>query len=133
MLKLFANLALPALGIVIAALAQLGVTTLWPGMQLIPSGVVSIDSYFVVLLTFGLCFFAGRWAHTNVPTVTGAAFAAVIPLIWLVMTLRGNFTAPGHIAWFRPLTVFVMFVAVVPLIGVGFGWGLSSSKHQWTV
>ncbi len=130
MLKLVANLVVPALGIVLAALAQWGLTALWPGLQRASSGVVSIDSYIVVLLTFGLCFFAGRWAYRNVPTGAGAAFAAAIPLIWLGLMLRGNFTAPGHIAWFGPLTLFMMSIAIVPLLGVGFGWLLSSSKHR---
>jgi hypothetical protein len=43
MLKLILNLALPGLAIVVAALAQLAITTLWPGIQLVPSAVVSLD------------------------------------------------------------------------------------------
>jgi hypothetical protein len=31
--KLVVNLALPALAIIVAALAQLALTTLWPGIQ----------------------------------------------------------------------------------------------------
>jgi hypothetical protein len=126
--KLAVNLALPALGIVLAALAQLALTTLWPGIQAVPSAVVSLDSYFVVLLVLGLCFLTGRWAHHNVPTVAGATGAAIAPLAWLGLILNGNFTIAGSIAWFRPLTIFIMFTAIAPLVGVAFGWALSSLR-----
>jgi hypothetical protein len=125
MLKLALNFALPALGIVVAALAQLALTTLWPGIQGISSVVVSIDSYFVVLLTVGLCFFAGGWTQRNVPTIAGAACAAIAPLAWLGLLLKGTMMDAGSIAWFRPLTLFTMFAAMAPLIGVALGWALS--------
>jgi hypothetical protein len=126
--KLVWNLALPALAIVVAALAQLALTTFWPGIQVVPSAVVSLDSYIVLLLALGLCFLAGRWAHRIVPTVLGAACAAIAPLAWLGLTFRGNFMLGGSIAWFRPLTIFMMSTAIAPLIGVALGWILSSSK-----
>jgi hypothetical protein len=126
--KLVLNLALPALAIVVAALAQLALTTLWPGIEVAPSAVVSLDSYIVILLALGLCFMAGRWAHRIVPTVAGAACAAIAPLAWFGLIFRGNFMIGGSIAWFRPLTVFMMSTAIAPLIGVALGWVLSSSK-----
>lgn len=128
MLKLALNLALPAMGIVVAALAQLALTTLWPRIQFVPSAVVSLDSYIAVLLAFGLCFLAGRWTHRIVPTVAGAACAAIAPLAWLGLNFSGNFMISASIAWFRPLTIFMMFTAFAPLIGVALGWTLSSSK-----
>jgi len=130
MLKLALNLALPGLAIVVAALAQLALTTLWPGIQAVPSAVVSIDSYIVLLLALGLCFLAGRWTHRIVPTVAGAACAAIVPLAWIELICRGNFMLGGSIAWFRPLTIFVIFTAIAPLIGVALGWVLSSSNLQ---
>jgi O-antigen ligase len=132
-LKLIVNLVLPALGLVLAALAQLGLTTLWPAIQGFPSYLVSIDSYLAVLLTLGLCFFAGRRPHTNVPTVLGAACVGVVPLVWLGLTLRGILAPAGHIVWFRSLTVFMMVIAVVPLIGVGLGWVSSPAKRRSSV
>ena len=92
MLKLALSLTLPALGIVLAALAQLALTTLWPGIQVVPSVVVSVDSYFVVLLTIGLCFYAGGWTQRNVPTIAGAACAARVsglPGLTCVSSLPG--------------------------------------------
>jgi hypothetical protein len=128
MLKLILSLALPGLAIVVAALAQLALTTLWPGIQVVPSAVVSIDSYIVLLLALGLPFLAGRWTHRIVPTVAGAACAAIAPLTWFGLICRGNFTLGGPIAWIRPLTIFMMFTAIAPLIGVALGWVLSPSK-----
>ena len=130
MLKLALNLVLPAVGIVLAALVQLAFTTLWPGIQVVPSLVVSVDSYFVVLLTVGLCFVAGAWAQRNVPTIAGAACAVIAPLAWLGLLLKGTMMGVGSIAWFRPLTLFTIFTAMALLIGVGLGWAMSSSKRR---
>jgi hypothetical protein len=126
--KLVLDLAFPALAIVVAALAQLALTTLWPGVQVVPSAVVSLDSYVALLLALGLCFLAGRWAHRIDPTVAGAACAAIAPLAWFGLIFRGNFLIGGSIAWFRPLTIFMMSTAIAPLIGVALGWVLSSTK-----
>src|ERR1700732_1805338 len=98
--KLALNLALPALAIVVEALAQLALTSLWPGIQLVPSVVVSLDSYIVLLRALGLCFLAGQWAHRTVPTVAGAACAAIAPLAWLGLIIRGSFMIGGAGAWF---------------------------------
>ncbi len=130
MLKLALNFALPALGIVVAALAQLALTTLWPGIEIIPSVLVSVDSYFVVLLTVGLCFHAGRWTQRNVPTIAGAVCAVIAPLAWLGLVLRGMMMTAGSIAWSRPLTLFTIFMAMAPLIGVALGWTFSFSKRR---
>jgi hypothetical protein len=127
MLKLILNLALPGLAIVVAALAQLALTTLWPGIQFVPFALVSIDGYIVLLLALGLSFLAGRWTHCIDPTIVGAACAAIAPLAWLGLICRGTFMLGGSIAWFRPLTIFVMFTAIAPLIGVALGWVLSPS------
>lgn len=45
MWKLALSVALPALAILVAALAQLLLTTIWPGVQHIPFPVASADSY----------------------------------------------------------------------------------------
>jgi hypothetical protein len=128
--KLVLNLALPALAIVVAALAELALTRLWPGLQVVPTAVVSPSSYVVLLLTLGLCFLAGQWAHRIVPTVAGAACAAIVPLAWLGLIFRGSFMIGGSIAWLRPLTIFMISTAFAPLIGVALGWALASSKFR---
>jgi hypothetical protein len=129
MLKLALNFALPAVGIVLAALVQLALTTLWPGIKVVPSLVVSIDSYFVVLLALGLCVVAGGWAQRNVPTIAGAACAVIAPLAWLGLLLS-TMMGGGSIAWLRPLVLFTIFTAMAPLIGVALGWAMSSSKRR---
>jgi hypothetical protein len=130
MLNLALNLVLPTAGIVLAALGQLAFTALWPGIQVAPSLVVSIDSYFVVLLTVGLCFVAGGWAQRNAPTIAGAACAVIVPLAWLGLVLRSTMMGVGSIVWFRPLTLFTIFAAMAPLIGVALGRAMSSSKRR---
>jgi hypothetical protein len=128
MLKLALNLALPAAGILLAALAQLALTTVWPRIKIVHSGYVSIDSYFVVLLALGLCFVAGRWAQRNAPTIAGAACAVVAPLAWLGLLLS-SMVGVGPITWFRPIVLFVIFTAMTPLIGVALGWFLSAARQ----
>jgi hypothetical protein len=128
MIKLAVNLALPALGIVVAAFTQLALTTLWPGIRAIPFVVVSLDSYVAALLALGLCYLAGRWARHNVPTIVGAVCVAIVPLAWFGLVFKGNLMLGGSTAWFRPLTILILFLASAPLIGVALGWHFSYSK-----
>jgi hypothetical protein len=127
MLKLALSLAFPAAGMVLAALGQVGLTALWPGIRMVPFGAVSIDSYLVVLLAVGLCFLAGCWTRRNVPTSIGAACALIAPLLWLMTLIKGTLlAATGQILWFRPLVLFTLFTAFAPLVAVGLGLALSS-------
>ena len=121
MLKLALSLVFPAAGIVISALAQFILTTLWPGMRAFPSVVVSIDSYLGVLLLVALSFLAGGWTRRNVPTSAGAACALIAPLLWLAVWVKGLLIGFGPIAWLRPLTLFALFSAAAPLISVALG------------
>ena len=128
MLKLALNAALPAVGIILAALVQLAYETLWPAIKFAPFLFVSIDSYLVVLLAMGFCFVAGGLAQRNVPTIAGAACAVIAPLAWLGLLLSA-LMGRGSVAWLRPLVLFTIFMAVAPLIGVASGWGMSSAKR----
>jgi hypothetical protein len=129
MLKLVLNFALPAIAIILATLVQLALTSLWPGIQVVPSPVVSIDTYVVVFLALGLSFVAGGRAQLNVPTIAGAACAAIAPLAWLGLLLS-SMVGVGSIAWLRPLVLFTIFMAMAPLIGVVLGWAASSLKRK---
>jgi hypothetical protein len=71
MWKLVLCVALPALAIIVAALAQLLLTTIWPAVQHIHFPGVSADSYFVILLVAALCFFAAAWLQRNVRIPAG--------------------------------------------------------------
>ena len=127
MIKLALSFVFPAVGICIAALAQVGLEELWPGIRMVPSFAVSIDSYFVVLLSVGLCFLAGRWTRRNIATGTGLACALVVPLLWLAIFVRGILLeGAGQIAWLLPITLFTIFAAFAPLVAVGLGFALSS-------
>ena len=125
MWKLALSLVLPALAILIAALAQLLLTTIWPGVQHIAFPGVSADSYFVVLLLVLLCFVAASWLQRNVRTLPGAVCTAVVPTAWLLLSLWANVGHAKHIAWFRPITIFMIAAAMAPLVGVAAGWGAS--------
>ena len=126
--KLVLNLVLPALAIVLSALAQLALTTFWPGIQFVHSDFVSVDSYIVLLLALVLSFVAGRLARRSVPTVAGAAVAAIAPMAWFALIFRGSFLIGGSISWFQPLTIIMLSSAIAPLIGVALGWALSWPK-----
>jgi hypothetical protein len=60
----------------------------------------------------------GCWAQRNVPTVAGAACAVMAPFAWLGILLKGTMIGVTSIAWLRPLTLFTVFTAMAPLIGV---------------
>jgi hypothetical protein len=121
--KLSLAFLLPTLAILGAAFAHYLLTLLWPGIQQLPSGATSIDSYLADLLTIALCFLAGRWTRRNVRSPVGAGLMVLAPLGFLVLTLwvitsRGL----GPVAWFKPLTLFMLITAVLPLMGVMLGW-----------
>jgi hypothetical protein len=131
MLKLAINVVLPAVGIFLAALIQLAVNTLWPALKFVPFLYFSIDSYLLVSLAAGFCFVAGGLAQRSVPTVAGAASAVIVPLAWLALWLKVIVTGGAStVAWLRPVTLFTIFTALLPLIGVALGWATSSSRGR---
>jgi hypothetical protein len=115
-------LFLPALAILGASFAQYLLILVWPGIQRLPSVVVSIDSYLVNLLTFGLCVLAGRWTRRNTGTRAGAALMTIAPLAFLALNLWIITSGGGSVAWLRPFTIFMIVTAVLPLVGVTLGW-----------
>jgi hypothetical protein len=125
MWKLSLSVALPALAIIVAALAQLLMTTIWPGVQHIAFLGVSADSYLVVLLVAALCFVAAAWLQRNVRTLASAVCTAVVPIAWLGTMLWPTMRHVNHVVWFRPITIFMIAAAMAPLVGVATGWGAS--------
>jgi hypothetical protein len=91
---------------------------------------VSIDSYRAVLLALGLCFVAGGWAQRNDATIAGAVCGVIAPPAWLVLLFRGITMGAGSIVWLRPITLFAIFAAMAPLMGVASGWAMSWSKRR---
>jgi hypothetical protein len=129
MWKLALSVVLPALAILIAALAQLLLTTVWSGVQHTPFPVASADSYFVILLVVTLSFLAGAWLQHNVRILAGAVCTAVVPTAWLGLVLW-SMRPLDHIAWFRPITLFMIAAAFAPLAGVAAGWGASLMRSN---
>ena len=125
MWKLVLSVALPALAIVIAALAQLLLTTIWPGVQKVPVAGVSADGFVVLLLIVALCFVAAAWLQRKVRSLAGALCAAVVPVAWLGLVLGSILRHFPDIAWFRPITLFVIALAIAPVAGVAVGWSAS--------
>jgi hypothetical protein len=122
-------LLLPALAILGASFAQYLLTLVWPEIQRLPSVVVSIDSYLVNLLTFGLCVLAGRWTRRNTGTRAGAALMTIAPLAFVALNFWIISRGWGSVAWLRPFTIFIIVTAVLPLVGVALGWWRGAVKE----
>ena len=120
--KLGLALFLPALAILGAAFAQHFLTLGWPQIQKVPSAVMSIDSYIVNVLTAVLCFFSGVWIRRNLGLRPGAALMIIAPLVFLTVILKAMTGGSGSIAWFKPITIFMLFTAGIPLISVAIGF-----------
>ena len=129
-LKAGLSLAMPAVAIVLAALVQLALTSLWPQVQRIHFPVASVDSYAAVLLAGALCFAAGRFLQRFVRNGYGAACATLVPIGWLAMVLWGTLRFSNSVHWSEPLTLFILATGLTPLTGVLAGWGLSAMRDE---
>lgn len=133
--RLLASLLLPGLAILLAAFAQYVLTRVWPGIQAIRSPVVSPDGYFVVLCSAFLCFLAGDILGRRVGSRIGFACAAIAPLAFLAGMLWATVGRPGlelgaRIAWLRPITLFCIVTAVLPLLGLALGWRYAAARNH---
>jgi hypothetical protein len=129
--KLIVALVLPALAIVVAAAIQFALNSWWPGLQHLPVSPVTLDSYVAVLLILGLCVLAGRWTRRNANSVAGLICVAALPLVWLGVMLWVSLHGGTNIAWFQPLTLFTIFAALAPVIGVAMGWAVSQRRTHF--
>lgn len=131
MLKACISLALPVIAIIAAALAQLALITLWPGVRQLHFPIVTADSYLVVLLSGALCFLAGRLLRRFVGNLTGLICGLVVPFaflclfLWSTLGLAIRVVGFIHIAWLNPITIFNIVAASFPLAGVALGWAFS--------
>lgn len=135
--KLLASLLLPAVAILLAAFAQLALTAVWPGVREIRSPIVTADGYFAALSSGVLCFCAGRLLRRWVGVPSGFVCAAIVPSVYLCLFLwailgRAMWQLGAHIAWLRPITLFSVASAILPLLGLALGWWTSapSPGHQ---
>ena len=122
MVKRAFALFLPLLAIVGSAFAQHMLGLAWPTLGLVAFPVISIDSYLWNLLSLVLCFLAGRWTRRNVGTLAGASLMAIVPLLFFGLVLWNITRGLDHIAWSKPITLFMIATAIVPITGVTFGW-----------
>jgi len=135
--KLLEAFLLPALAIMAAALAQLALTSAWPGIREIRSPIVTADGYFFVLSAGILCFLAGRVLRRRMGSRLGLVCAAIVPAAYVCLILwalfgRALWRLGAHIAWLRPLTLFGIAWAILPLLGLVLGWwtGAPSPERQ---
>jgi len=81
-----------AVAIVLGALMQLALTTLWPQVQSITIRHVSLDSYVVVGALLVLSFIVGRS-----PTRIAFWASSVVPLGWLAAMVATPHSQFGHV------------------------------------
>lgn len=130
--KLLISLLLPGLAILLASLAQQALVAAWPGIRDIHFSIVTIDSYFVALSSGLFCFFAGSVLQRRVGTRLGLICAVVLPLGYLCLILWALIGHPmlefgAKIAWTRPIVLFMIAAAILPLLGLVLGWLFSSA------
>ena len=133
--KLFVSLLLPALAIFVAALAQQTLTTAWPGIREIHFPIVTVDSYFYVLSSGFLCFLAGIILRRHVGSRFGFVCAVITPAAYLCLVLWEIVGQPivelgVKIVWLRPVILFFIVAAILPLLGVALGWSYSGAQRR---
>ena len=129
---------LPGLAIFIAAFAQHVLTLVWPGVREITFGEISADSYFFVLCSGFLCFFAGYILRRDVGGRPSFLCAVITPLGFMCLFLWATIGWPmleldAKIAWLRPITLISIAAAIVPLLGVALGWSNARKRTALTV
>lgn len=120
--KLFVSFLLPALAVSLAAAAQVALQSWWPEIQHVSDLPVTLDSLAAVTVAGVLCIFAGRWVHRNVNSISGVVAVGIVPIVWCGLILWAAFHGASQIGWFQPLTIFTIFAALAPAIGVMIGW-----------
>ena len=131
--KLLVSLLLPAVALFFAAFAQHTLTAIWPGIREIPFPVVTVGSYFVVLSSGLLCFFAGymlRRRGGGRAKFVCAMIAPIAYLCWILWALIGRplVELDARIAWLRPITLFSVVAATLPLLCLVIGWSYSGAR-----
>ena len=116
----------PAAAIVLAALAQLTLTSLWPGVQHFSARGVSIDSYLVVGAVATLSMLVGYRLWRSAPTRSGFLVSLLAPLAWLGLVL--STLPPFRVIALNFATTFTLAVAIAPLGGLLAGWATSASR-----
>jgi len=114
----------PAAAIVVAALAQLGLTTIWPREQAVTIGHVSVDSYVAVAAMLLLSFVVGWSLRRRTPTRIALWASFLVPFGWLAALLAAPHAQFGR----DTMTGVFLAGATSPLLGVVLGWVVAESR-----
>jgi len=115
----------PAAAIILGALVQLGLITMWPQAQQFTIRNVSFDSYVAVAAMLLLSFVVGWSLRRRVPTSLGLWTSALVPAGWLVALLL---VAHHQRFGLDALTGVYFGCATAPLLGVILGWMIGESS-----
>jgi hypothetical protein len=115
----------PPAAIILGALMQLGLITMWPQAQQLMIRHVSLDSYLVVAAMLLLSFFVGWSLRRRAPTSLALWTSTLAPAGWLValllVTHHQRFSLDA-------LTSVYLGCATAPLLGVILGWMVGESS-----
>ena len=121
---------LPVAAILSAAVAQHLFTWVIPGIQRLPTPIVSVDAWGGAIVMGLLCFLAGRWVRRFTGTALAAALSLVGPAALWVFEVAILARDPSPISWFKPITLFVIASASIPTVCVGAGWITGEKQYD---
>jgi hypothetical protein len=118
----------PAAAIVLAALSQLALTTMWPQVQQGTIHHVSLDSYLVVATALLLSFVVGWSLRQRAPTRLAFWACVLVPAGWLLAWIAALFVSVPQM-WLRfdALSAVYLGSAMSPLVGIILGWMIGGS------
>jgi hypothetical protein len=117
----------PAGAIAAGALLQLGLLSLWPGVQNHTISNVSVDSYCVVVALGVLCFWTGTMLWKRAPARSTILLSLLVPVAWLLSMLFAKYTPP---TWSSSLGAVYLLGAVAPLLGFALAYA-RPSNNRW--
>jgi hypothetical protein len=116
----------PAGAIGAGALLQQLLISVWPGIQTLSVGGLSADTYFGVLALAALCLWVGVMIKRSAPSRWILAASFLFPLLWLFFF---SFAVYPPAQAINARRVVFTLIALAPLLGLGLGYALPSSKR----
>lgn len=118
----------PAAAIVLGALSQAGLVSLWPQMQRLSIGGVSLDSYLVAATILLLSLAVGWWLRPRAPARLALCISVLVPTGWLIVWLAALLVRmPPVRLRFDALSGVYLGCATFPLLGIMLGWKIRKS------
>jgi hypothetical protein len=108
------------------ALLQQLLISLWPGVQNVSMGGLSVDSYFGGIALGALCLTVGLMIKRSAPARGILAASFLFPLLWAIL-----FFSAIHLSRQPTSAVRLAFsgIALAPLLGLGLAYALPSNKR----